>query len=146
MKGGKASRQGVPRGGVISPLIANLYTNRFLTFWRQTGSGEAWKAHVINYADGFVSPADAFQDISPLRGLGPADAFQDISPLRGLIVSRVRNFLVRRRKVPTRYGPYSLEYRGRAIADGKASCREPAAKPAGKPGAGNPRVRFDDRG
>jgi len=115
LKGGKASRQGVPRGGVISPLIANLYTNRFLTFWRQTGSGEAWKAHVINYADGFVSPADAFQDISPLRGL---------------IVSRVRNFLVRRRKVPTRYGPYSLEYRGRAIADGKASCREPAAKSA----------------
>ena len=124
MKGGKASRQGVPRGGVISPLIANLYTNRFLTFWRQTGSGEAWKAHVINYADGFVSPADAFQDISPLRGLspadalqdisplrglGPADAFRDISPLRGLSLGRVRNFLVRRHEVPARYGPYAME-------------------------------------
>jgi RNA-directed DNA polymerase len=54
MEGGKASRRGVPQGGVISPLIANLYMNRFLKYWRQTGRGEAWKAHVINYADDFV--------------------------------------------------------------------------------------------
>jgi RNA-directed DNA polymerase len=54
MEGGKASRQGVPQGGVISPLIANLYMNRFLKYWRQTGRGEAWRAHVINYADDFV--------------------------------------------------------------------------------------------
>src|SRR5665213_480795 len=33
-----------------------------------------------------------------------------------------------------------------AIADGKASCREPAMKPVGKPDAGNPHVRFDERG
>jgi RNA-directed DNA polymerase len=54
LEGGKASRSGVPQGGVISPLIANLYMNRFLKYWRQTGRGEAWKAHVINYADDFV--------------------------------------------------------------------------------------------
>jgi len=54
MEGGKASRHGVPQGGVISPLIANLYMNRFLKYWRQTGRGEAWQAHVINYADDFV--------------------------------------------------------------------------------------------
>ena len=54
MGGGKASRQGVPQGGVISPLVANLYMNRFLKYWRQTGRGEAWDAHVINYADDFV--------------------------------------------------------------------------------------------
>jgi RNA-directed DNA polymerase len=54
LEGGRASRQGVPQGGVISPLIANLYMNRFLKYWRQTGKGEAWKAHVINYADDFV--------------------------------------------------------------------------------------------
>ena len=28
--------------------------NRFLKYWRQTGRGEAWQAHVINYADDFV--------------------------------------------------------------------------------------------
>src|SRR5476649_1692387 len=55
MEGGKASRQGVPQGGVISPLVANLYMNRFLKYWRQTGKGEAWDAHIINYADDFRS-------------------------------------------------------------------------------------------
>jgi RNA-directed DNA polymerase len=69
MEGGKANKRGVPQGGVISPLVANLYMNRFLKYWRQTGGDEAWDAHVINYADDFVSPADAFRDISPLRGL-----------------------------------------------------------------------------
>ena len=54
MEGGKSSRQGVPQGGVISPLVANLYMNRFLKYWRQTGKGEVWDAHVINYADDFV--------------------------------------------------------------------------------------------
>jgi RNA-directed DNA polymerase len=54
LEGGAASRQGVPQGGVISPLIANLYMNRFLKHWRQTGRDAAWQAHVINYADDFV--------------------------------------------------------------------------------------------
>jgi RNA-directed DNA polymerase len=54
MVGGQSSRQGVPQGGVISPLIANLYMNRFLKYWRRSGRGEAWRAHVINYADDFV--------------------------------------------------------------------------------------------
>jgi RNA-directed DNA polymerase len=39
---------------VISPLVANLYMNRFLKHWRQSGRGEALQAHVINYADDFV--------------------------------------------------------------------------------------------
>ena len=54
LEGGKASRQGTPQGGVISPLVANLYMNRFLKHWRKSGRGEAWQAHVINYADDFV--------------------------------------------------------------------------------------------
>ena len=54
MEGGKASRQGTPQGGVISPLVANLYMNRFLKHWRQSGRGEALQARAINYADDFV--------------------------------------------------------------------------------------------
>ena len=54
MAGGKASKRGTPQGGVISPLVANLYMNRFLKHWRGTGKGESWQAHVINYADDFV--------------------------------------------------------------------------------------------
>jgi RNA-directed DNA polymerase len=54
MAGGKASKRGTPQGGVVSPLVANLYMNRFLKHWRQSGRGAAWQAHVINYADDFV--------------------------------------------------------------------------------------------
>ena len=39
---------------MISPLVANLYMNRCLKHWRQSGRGEALRAHVINYADDFV--------------------------------------------------------------------------------------------
>jgi RNA-directed DNA polymerase len=54
MDGGKSSTCGVPQGGVISPLAANLYMNRFLKHWRERGCGAAWQAHIINYADDFV--------------------------------------------------------------------------------------------
>ena len=52
--GGKKSTCGTPQGGVISPLLANLYMNRFLKYWRITGRGEILQAHVVNYADDFV--------------------------------------------------------------------------------------------
>jgi RNA-directed DNA polymerase len=51
MTGGKSNKQGTPQGGVISPLLANLYMNRFLKFWRTRGSGAAFRAHLVNYAD-----------------------------------------------------------------------------------------------
>jgi len=35
-------------------LLANLYMNRFLKYWRITGRGEFFQAQVINYADDFV--------------------------------------------------------------------------------------------
>jgi RNA-directed DNA polymerase len=54
MSGGKQSTCGTPQGGVISPLLANRYMNRFLRHWRQQGRGEAFRAHVVNYADDFV--------------------------------------------------------------------------------------------
>ena len=54
MRGGKGSTRGTPQGGVVSPLLANIYMNRFLKHWRRTGRGEAFRAHVIAYADDFV--------------------------------------------------------------------------------------------
>ena len=52
--GGKSNTRGTPQGGVASPLLANIYMNRFLKYWRLTGRGEAFRAHVIAYADDFV--------------------------------------------------------------------------------------------
>jgi RNA-directed DNA polymerase len=54
MRGGKSNTRGTPQGGVASPLLANIYMNRFLKYWRLTGRGEAFRAHVIAYADDFV--------------------------------------------------------------------------------------------
>jgi RNA-directed DNA polymerase len=54
LRGGRHSTCGTPQGGVISPLLANLYLNRFLKYWRQTGREAAFGAVVIAYADDFV--------------------------------------------------------------------------------------------
>lgn len=54
MTGGKGSSRGTPQGGVISPLLANLYMNRFLKYWRISGRSEVFQARVVNYADDFV--------------------------------------------------------------------------------------------
>jgi RNA-directed DNA polymerase len=54
MSGGKASKMGTPQGGVISPLLANIYMHRFLRYWHKCGMGEKLKARIVNYADDFV--------------------------------------------------------------------------------------------
>jgi RNA-directed DNA polymerase len=40
--------------GAVSPLLANLYMNRFLKHWRATGRGETYQAQIVSYADDFV--------------------------------------------------------------------------------------------
>jgi len=54
LTGGKDNDRGTPQGGVISPLLANLYMNRMLKGWRQTGRGEQFRAQIVSYADDFV--------------------------------------------------------------------------------------------
>jgi RNA-directed DNA polymerase len=52
--GGRKSKRGTPQGGVISPLLANIYMNRYLRHWRQQGKDVEFRAELINYADDFV--------------------------------------------------------------------------------------------
>jgi RNA-directed DNA polymerase len=54
MTGGKKSSCGTPQGGVASPMLANLYMNRFLKYWRITERGRVFQAQIVNYADDFV--------------------------------------------------------------------------------------------
>lgn len=54
MTGGKRSTKGTPQGGVISPLLANIYMNRFMRAWRERGEDLKLKAVVVSYADDFV--------------------------------------------------------------------------------------------
>jgi RNA-directed DNA polymerase len=49
------SERGTPQGGVISPLLANLYLHWFEhRFYRSDGPGTWAKAHLVRYADDFV--------------------------------------------------------------------------------------------
>jgi RNA-directed DNA polymerase len=54
MSGGRHSRMGTPQGGVISPLLANIYMHRYLRYWHQCGMGKRLAARIVNYADDFV--------------------------------------------------------------------------------------------
>lgn len=46
--------RGTPQGGVISPLLANLYFRRFMLAWYHGGHARRLQAEVVNYADDFV--------------------------------------------------------------------------------------------
>ena len=50
----KDERRGTPQGGVISPLLANLYMRRFVLGWKTLGHEQRLDAHIVNYADDFV--------------------------------------------------------------------------------------------
>ena len=56
-KGGppRRSRKGTPQGGVISPLLANIYLHWFdKAFYRKDGPKQFAKAELVRYADDFV--------------------------------------------------------------------------------------------
>ena len=54
MSGGRRSTCGTPQGGVVSPMLANVYMNRFLKCWRLSGRHSTYQAHIVSYADDFV--------------------------------------------------------------------------------------------
>ena len=43
--------RGVPQGGPLSPMLANLYFRRFILAWKQFGYEDRLQARVVNYAD-----------------------------------------------------------------------------------------------
>jgi RNA-directed DNA polymerase len=46
--------RGTPQGGVMSPLLANIYMRRFLKAWEVRGNDRRFGSRVVNYADDFV--------------------------------------------------------------------------------------------
>lgn len=53
--GGKRATRGTPQGGVVvSPLLANIYMNRYLKVFRLRGLDRRYGARLVNYADDFV--------------------------------------------------------------------------------------------
>lgn len=52
--GGKKARKGTPQGGVISPLLANIYLNILDRIWDKHKLSEKHKARLVRYADDMV--------------------------------------------------------------------------------------------
>jgi RNA-directed DNA polymerase len=52
--GGKRAMRGTPQGGVVSPLLATVYMNRYLKVFRLRGLDRRYGARLVNYADDFV--------------------------------------------------------------------------------------------
>ena len=50
----KDQRRGCPQGGVISPLLSNVYMRRFVLGWKKLGHQQRLRAKLVNYADDFV--------------------------------------------------------------------------------------------
>lgn len=63
MTGGKKSTRGTPQGGVVSPLLANIYMHRFIKAFRQSGLVEWCGAELVNYADDFVVLCERGADV-----------------------------------------------------------------------------------
>jgi RNA-directed DNA polymerase len=68
----KDEGRGTPQGGVLSPLLANLYMRRFVLGWKVCGHAKRLDAHIVNYADDFViccKPGKADEAMTAMRGM-----------------------------------------------------------------------------
>jgi RNA-directed DNA polymerase len=68
----KDEGRGTPQGGVLSPLLANLYMRRFVLGWKVQGHEQRLGAHIVNYADDFViccRPGNAAKALTVVRTL-----------------------------------------------------------------------------
>src|SRR5271165_2359776 len=101
MSGGKGSKRGTPQGGVASPLLANIYMNRFLKHWRTSGRGEAFRAHVVNYADDFVI-------LSRGRAAEALEWTDRVMTRLGLTLNRTKTRLCDARKEPFEFLGYNF--------------------------------------
>ena len=58
-------------GGVLSPLLANIYMRRFVHGWKTLGYERRWNATIVNYADDLVicCRGTADEAMSTMRGM-----------------------------------------------------------------------------
>jgi RNA-directed DNA polymerase len=69
---GRKSTQGTPQGGVISPLLANLYHGCIAHLWQRRGHAQRLGGVLVSYADDFVialPPGNGAAALDALRGI-----------------------------------------------------------------------------
>jgi group II intron reverse transcriptase/maturase len=68
----RRTRRGMPQGGVVSPLLANLYFRRFLLGWQRTRPELRRATAIVNYADDLViccAPGSGPEAMTTMRAL-----------------------------------------------------------------------------
>jgi RNA-directed DNA polymerase len=83
------TNRGTPQGGVISPLLANIYFRRFLLAWKKLGYQESCDSVVVNYADDLVVCC------RPGRGDSALQAMTQVMQRIGLSVNQQKTRVVR---------------------------------------------------
>lgn len=83
------NNRGVPQGGPLSPLMANLYFRRFILAWKRFGYEQRLEAYVVNYADDLVICC------RPGKGQEAMGVFRSLMTRLGLTVNDRKTRLVR---------------------------------------------------
>lgn len=84
----KKSHRGTPQGGVVSPLLSNLYFRRFVLAWYQFGIARDLDAQLVNYADDLVICC------RPGRGEQAMTRMRELMGRLGLVVNEEKTKLV----------------------------------------------------
>lgn len=87
----KDGYRGVPQGGIISPMLSNLYFRRFLLAWQKFGFSDKLNARIVNYADDLVICC------GPGKGLAAKQQMERLMKCIGLEVNQEKTKLM---KVP----------------------------------------------
>jgi RNA-directed DNA polymerase len=85
----KDQHRGVPQGGIVSPLLSNLYFRRFMLAWYGNGYAKRHRAEVVNYADDFVILCP------PGKGVGAMADMRQLMSRLGLMVNEKKTHLVK---------------------------------------------------
>ena len=111
LTGGRDHHCGTPQGGVVSPLLANLYMNRLLKGWRNTKRGEQFQASVVSYADDFVI-------LSRGKAAQALDWTRRVVARLGLTLNEAKTSIKQARKESFDFLGYSVlqKYAGKEVA------------------------------
>ena len=85
--GGKGNRKGTPQGGVVSPLLANLYLHLLDRIWERRGLQQRLGARIVRYADDIVVLCRRGSD-------KPMEVLQRILERLGLILNETKTKIV----------------------------------------------------
>lgn len=110
--GGKSNKKGTPQGGVISPLLANIYMNlldRIVN--RPNGYFENLGIRMIRYADDFILMSKHINQEAIMRLHNYLDRM-------GLVINKEKSRQVRARETPFDFLGFSFRYDRSVLFEG----------------------------